>query len=141
MKTFASNFMYLMDFFNFFDSVIVVASLVLGILGIIQRGFGVLRLIRVVVITIRKITGNQSKLRHANKNLNPVESVIKILTQVSELRDISQSLKKEARWAIEVIECNKLYELNFDMASEEKNLDVEAKAWLNMTTEGANDST
>mmetsp|Transcript_39264 Transcript_39264/g.37690 ORF Transcript_39264/g.37690 Transcript_39264/m.37690 type:complete len:157 (+) Transcript_39264:454-924(+) len=35
LKTFASNFMYLMDFFNCFDSVIVVASLILGIMGII----------------------------------------------------------------------------------------------------------
>jgi hypothetical protein len=31
--------------------------------------------------------------------------------------------------------------LNFDMASEEKNMDVEAKAWLNITTEAANDTT
>jgi len=27
------------------------------------------------------------------------------------------------------------------MASEEKNMDVEAKAWLNITTEAANDTT
>ena len=51
------------------------------------------------------------------------------------------SIKKEAKWAIEIIESNKLYELNFDMASEEKNMDIEAKAWLNMTTEAANDTT
>ncbi len=50
-------------------------------------------------------------------------------------------MKKEAKWAIEIIESNKLYALNFDMSSEERNMDVEAKAWLNMTTEGANDTT
>ncbi len=58
-----------------------------------------------------------------------------------EQRELSQSIKKEAKWAIEIIESNKLYELNFDMANEEKNMDVEAKAWLNITTEAANDTT
>ena len=58
-----------------------------------------------------------------------------------ESNGLGASLKKEARWAIEIIESNKLYELNFDMASEEKNMDVEAKAWLNITTEAANDTT
>lgn len=50
-------------------------------------------------------------------------------------------MKKEAKWVIEIIESNKLYALNFDMANEERNMDVEAKAWLNMTTEAANDTT
>ena len=40
-----------------------------------------------------------------------------------------------------IIESNKLYDLNMDINSEEKNLDVEAKAWLNITTESANDTT
>ena len=66
---------------------------------------------------------------------------MKILQSIIDLREISQSIKKEAKWAIEIIESNKLYELNFDMASEEKNMDVEAKAWLNITTEAANDTT
>jgi hypothetical protein len=57
------------------------------------------------------------------------------------LRDISSGVKKEAKWAIEIIESNKLYELNFDMVADEKTMDVEAKAWLNMTTEAANDTT
>lgn len=58
LKTFASNFMYLVDIFNGFDATIVLISEILNILGIIAKGLGVLRLIRVVVITIRKITGN-----------------------------------------------------------------------------------
>eukprot|EP00347_Sterkiella_histriomuscorum_P020903 403336019 len=141
LKSFASNFMYLVDVFNAFDACIVLISEVLNIIGIIAKGLGVLRLIRVVVITIRKITGNTSKLRHQSKNLNPVESVIKILQAIIDLREISQSIKKEAKWAKDIIESNKLYELNFDMASEEKNMDVEAKAWLNITTDAANDTT
>lgn len=58
LKTFASNFMFLFDVFNAFDASIVLLSEVLNIMGIIAKGLGVLRLIRVVVITIRKITGN-----------------------------------------------------------------------------------
>ena len=42
---------------------------------------------------------------------------------------------------IEIIESNKLYELNIDMSNEEKNIDMEAKAWLAITTEAANDTT
>jgi len=64
LKTFASNMMYLYDAFNMFDAVIVVLSLVLNELGFVIQGLGVLRLIRVVVIIMRKITGNTSKLRH-----------------------------------------------------------------------------
>jgi hypothetical protein len=71
--------MFLFDAFNAFDATIVFISEILNIMGIIAKGLGVLRLIRVVVITIRKITGNQSKLRHQSKNINPLESVIKIL--------------------------------------------------------------
>ena len=58
IKTFASNFMFLFDAFNCFDASIVFISEILNILGIIAKGLGVLRLIRVIVITIRKITGN-----------------------------------------------------------------------------------
>lgn len=64
LKSFASNLMYLYDAFNLFDAVVVVLSEVLNLMNIIFVGLGVLRLIRVVVIILRKITGNQSKLRH-----------------------------------------------------------------------------
>jgi len=64
LKTFASNLMFLFDIFNAFDATVVIVSEVLNIMGIVAKGLGVLRLLRVVVITIRKITGNQSKLRH-----------------------------------------------------------------------------
>lgn len=58
-----------------------------------------------------------------------------------DLPDIPNSVKKEARFAINVIESNKLYDLNIDMSSDVKNLDVEAKSWLNITTDTANDTT
>jgi len=46
---------------------------------------------------------------------NPVESVIKILEAITEEEEVSGNTKKEAKWAIDLIESNKLYELNFDM--------------------------
>jgi hypothetical protein len=64
-----------------------------------------------------------------------------MLQQLIELPEVSNSIRKEAKFAMEVIESNKLYELNIDMSSEEKNMDMEAKAWLNITTEAANDTT
>lgn len=42
---------------------------------------------------------------------------------------------------MELIESNKLYELNFEISSEQKNMEMDAKAWLNITTETANDTT
>ncbi len=114
LKTFASSGMFLTDFFNFFDAAIVLTSEVFNLLGITAKGLGVLRLIRVVVLTIRRITGNTSKLRHQNKNLNPVDSVIKILQQIQELPEISKSVQKEAIFAIHLIESNMLYNLNMD---------------------------
>lgn len=64
LKTFASNGTYLFDKFNLFDAFIVLVSVILNQKGVQVKGLGVLRLIRVVVIIIRKITGNQAKLRH-----------------------------------------------------------------------------
>ena len=58
LKAFASTGMYFVDFFNCFDAIIVLSSEVLNLMGITAKGLGVLRLIRVVVITVRKITGN-----------------------------------------------------------------------------------
>lgn len=96
LKTFASSGMFLADFFNFFDAAIVFTSEVFNLLQITAKGLGVLRLIRVVTITIRKITGNQSKLRHQSKINNPVDSVLKILFQLHDLPEISKAIKKEA---------------------------------------------
>ncbi len=64
LKTFASNLWFLIDKFNMFDATIVIISFALNMAGIIAKGLGVLRLVRVVVITIWKITGNTNKLRH-----------------------------------------------------------------------------
>jgi hypothetical protein len=141
LKSFASNFMYLKDAFSMFDALVVVLSYVLNQMNIVVKGVSVLRLIRVVVIILRKITGNQNKLRHQNKNNNPVESIIKILEQIVELEDLSIASQKECKWAIEIIETNKLYELNFDLNSEQKNMDMDAKQWLNLTTDQASDAT
>ena len=58
LKSFASNFMYLKDTFNCFDAVIVILSVSLNLIGMYIPGLGALRLIRVVVIILRKITGN-----------------------------------------------------------------------------------
>ncbi len=71
---------------------------------------------------------------------NPVESVIKILKSIVDSKDFNNAIKKEAKQAIDIIEANKLYDLNFDMSSEEKTMGAEAKAWLNMTTEAINDT-
>tara|TARA_B110000285_G_C15054050_1_gene578560 strand:+ start:732 stop:1271 length:540 start_codon:yes stop_codon:yes gene_type:complete len=132
--------MYLYDKFNLFDALIVFISFGLNLAGLVVKGLSVLRLIRVVVIILRKITGNQSKLRHQNKMNNPIESVIKILEQITEEEEVSASIKKEALWAIGLIESNRLYELNFDMSQDQKNMDMDAKAWLNITTDAASDT-
>lgn len=139
LKSFASSGAFLMDGFNLFDATIVIVSWALMIQGITFKGLGVLRLIRVVVITIRSITGNKSRLRHQSKQNDPVASVITILKQLQEL-PVSNSIKKEAKLISQIIEENKLYELALDQQGEGQQ-DIEAKAWLNITTEQANDTT
>lgn len=67
--------------------------------------------------------------------------MIKILIQITELNELPPSIKKEAILAIDLIESNKLYELNFDITNDQKNMDMDAKAWLNITTDVANDTT
>jgi hypothetical protein len=113
LKTFASNGAFILDGFNFFDATIVISSWVLLIYGITFKGLGVLRLIRVVVITIRSITGKNSRLRHQSKLKDPLGSVLIILKQLSE-SPISNSMKKEAKFTAQIIEDNKLYELAMD---------------------------
>ena len=99
VKTFASNFWFLIDKFNLFDAIIVIISFALNMSGIIAKGLGVLRLVRVVVITIWKITGNTNKLRHQSKEADPLKSVLTILTQLGEIKEISESIWKESKWA------------------------------------------
>ena len=141
LKSFASSLMYLRDSFNMFDFFIVLFSVILNLRKFYQPGLGALRLVRVVVIIVRKISGDGGKLRHANKYNNPVASVIKTLIQITELNEMPANIKKEAFQAIDLIESNKLYELNFDIANDQKNMDMDAKAWLNITTDVANDTT
>ena len=67
--------------------------------------------------------------------------MIKILNQLQNLPDVYNSVRKEAKQALNIIESNKLYDLNIDMGSEEKTQELEAKAWISMTTEAYNDTT
>ena len=120
LKSFASNFMFLLlDFFNMFDATIVIASWFFNIAGMTMKGLGVLRLIRVVVITMRSITGNKNRLRHQSKLNNPVDSVVNILKALQNL-EISNAVKKEAKFAVQVIEDNKLYDLAVDISLDDK---------------------
>lgn len=64
LKTFSSSGTFLIDGFSLFDATIVIVSWALMIRGITFKGLGVLRLIRVVVITMKSITGTKSRLRH-----------------------------------------------------------------------------
>ena len=89
---------------------------------------------------MNQITGNTSKLKHKQKAENPVGHVISILRQISDQPEVSESVKRDALWAIDLIESNKIFEINFDMTNEQKNMDMDAKAWLNITTEVANDT-
>lgn len=141
LKSFASNSMYLYDIINSGDAFIVVLSFVFNLMNFTQtKILGVVRLARVIVIVIRKITGNTSKLRHQNKLRNPVESVINIMTQIKEAPESSASVRKEITWAINLIESNKLYASNFDLSNEQQSMDMDAKEWLNKTTEQINDT-
>ena len=82
LKTFASNGSFLMDGFSLFDATIVIVSWALMIYGITFKGLGVLRLIRVVVITIRSISGKKNRMRHQTKMKDPLGSVLQILAQI-----------------------------------------------------------
>lgn len=64
LKTFASNMIYLQDLFSFFDAIVVLVSFIFNMMGEVVKGLGVLRLVRVMVIIMKKITGNTSKLKH-----------------------------------------------------------------------------
>ena len=141
MSMFGTNLMYITDYFNMFDTVIVIISLVMNLLSISVKFLGVLRLIRVVVLILRQITGNTVKLKYQNKMADPYGSTITILQELAELPEASNKVRKDAKWALDLIESNKLYDMNFDMSNEQKNMDLDAKAWLNMTTEIANDTT
>jgi len=87
VKTFASNGRYLFDKFNLLDAFIVIVSFILNLSGIVAKGLGVLRLIRVGVITVRRITGKEA--------IDPEGGVMKIMRQIENLPQLSTALKKE----------------------------------------------
>lgn len=64
LKLFASNLMYIYAYANTFDTAVVVISLIFNLMGYTFKILGVLRLVRVVVIILKNITGNTEKLRH-----------------------------------------------------------------------------
>lgn len=133
MKIFASNGTFLLDKFNLLDAFIVILSFILNLSGIVAKGLGVLRLIRVGVITVRRITGKET--------IDPEGEVMKIMKKIEQLPHLSTSLKDKCTWAIEMIENNKLYDINLEMNNNDKNLDMEAKRWLHLASDASNDTT
>ena len=107
------------------------------------KGLGVLRLIRVGVITVRRINGTKQSFRvlRMGDTKEPEQAVIMLLKQVYDLPQLSVALKKECKWAIDIIENNKLYENNIEINSKDKNLEAEAKTWLHFASEASNDTT
>jgi len=122
-----------LDKFNLLDALIVTVSFVLNIIGIVAKGLGVLRLIRVGVITVRKITGKET--------FDPEGGVMKIMRELEQLPQLSPALRAECTWAIEIIENNKLYDINLEMDNKDLNLEVEAKRWLYFASDASNDTT
>jgi hypothetical protein len=129
IRIFGVGIGYLFDCMNLFDAIIIIVSLFLYIFGIVSKPLAVLRLIRILLVSVVKFTGNQFQLRFRRGEDDPVKALEEMLRDLLKETAFKKSIKDQLNWAIRVIEQNKLQ----DMDSSKEKLDMYEETWLKVT--------
>lgn len=141
-NVFVQSLGYYKDYFNVFDTIIVLVSFIMFFVGQNTKGLAVLRLLRLVrlVIVLRKVSVTK---RNNSGYATALEETLAILKTLKSEKKLNFRQKKELTWAIEIIESNKLYDVSIDQKIEkgsgQVSQDAEAKKWIAMATKTAND--
>jgi len=141
LKLFAFGHIFLMEFINVFDSVIVFVSYIMLILDLKFSFLGLLRVLRLIkVITAMKKAVDETRDRQeaikkqkkqSSTMSSYVERVLDFLEKHTVNPEIPKHLQEDIQWAIDVISANKLYAGSFEgfKLTEDR---AEVKAWTEL---------
>jgi hypothetical protein len=141
IKIFAFGHLFLIEFINVFDSVIVIVSYVMLILNLKVKVVGILRVLRLikVIINLKKINDDKrakkefikEQKRQGSQMASYVERVLDFFERLSKNENVDKTLREDVEWAIEMISANKLYTGSIDSLGVQDKL-AEVKAWKNL---------
>jgi hypothetical protein len=141
IKIFAFGHLFLIEFINVFDSVIVIVSYVMLILNLKVKVVGILRVLRLIKVIINLKRVNDVKLakkefikeqkRQGSQMASYVERVLDFFERLSKNENVDKTLREDVEWAIDMISANKLYTGSIDSLGLQDKL-PEVKAWKNL---------
>ncbi len=106
----------------------------------------ILRLMRFVLV-LRKASAEKKRPHNHGQGLqfsSPVERVLEIFREITEVKGISQSVKDQVKWAADVISSNKLYSISVDTDKTKAEgtvfLEREVQSWVRLASEAGNDT-
>jgi hypothetical protein len=141
IKIFAYGHIFVAEFINVFDSVIVIVSYIMLILQLKAKILGILRVLRLikVIINLKRVADEKreqkerikEQKRQGSQMASYVERVLDFFERLSKNSEIEKTLREDVEWAIEVISANKLYQGGLEgfALSEEK---LEIRAWMDL---------
>lgn len=139
LRVFSMSYMFFIDPFNVFDTTIVVLSFSLFFVGVSAGGLAVLRLMRLLrlLVVFRKVNAS-NKRKPRGKFVTALEEALFILRDLRSIKKLTAKQKKELSWSINIIESNKLYEVNLaqsqDKSSGTTAMDMDSRRWLLLAT-------
>ncbi|RHY91394.1 hypothetical protein DYB37_005336 [Aphanomyces astaci] len=143
LRLFGFGFVMLLSFWNCFDAVVVVGTLVLSLwsftsangtgaaLATLLRMRPILRIFRIVVV-FERIKQRSAALKHAHRGSTlqtPIETVLGTLYELRYQPSIKPSVQNEIDYAIYCIKNNKLYDAGEHMLNGQ-NIDKDTQDWL-----------
>lgn len=140
-KLFAYGHLFLMEFINVFDSVIVIVSYIMLILNLKLKVVGILRVLRLIKVIINfKLDSDKKRAqkefikeqkRQGSQMASYVERVLDFFERLSKNENVDKTLREDVEWAIEMISANKLYTGSIDSLGLQDKL-PEVMAWKNL---------
>ncbi|RHY29816.1 hypothetical protein DYB32_004837 [Aphanomyces invadans] len=143
LRLFGFGLVMLMSFWNSFDAIVVVGTLVLSLWSFTsENGTGsaiatllrmrpILRIFRIVVV-FERIKQRSAALKHAHRGSalqTPIETVLGTLYELRYHPSIKPSVQSEIDYAIYTIKNNKLYDAGEHMLNGQ-NIDKDTQDWL-----------
>jgi hypothetical protein len=141
VKLFGYGHLFLVEFINVFDSVIVIVSYIMLILDLKVKVVGILRVLRLikVIINLKRVADEKreqkefikEQKRQGSQMTSYVERVLDFFERVIKLAEVDKQIREDVEWAIETISENKLYKGGLDGFSLQDSM-PEVKAWKNL---------
>lgn len=139
LKLFALGHLFLMEFINVFDSIVVIISFGFLVLNLKVKFMALLRILRLIkVMTEMKKVADANKAKQeaikkqkkqSSNMASYVERVLDFFERQAKNDQLSKVMVEDIQWAIDVISANKLYTGN--MHSIHFNIEKpEIKAWV-----------